>query len=154
MGTAAVSLALMSGSALALTISNDFNINLTITDSCTVTADTDIDLGDVGNLDNALIGSTNFTVNCSDGVSYELVLDSNTNTSGSRVLANSTAGTQIAYNMFQNESRSVAWDDTTKLDRTGTGDDETIPVYVTVPADTSTPVAGDYSDTVSVVVTY
>ena len=54
MGAAAVSLALMSGSAWAAELTEYFDVNLTITDSCTLTADNDLAFGDKANLNTEL----------------------------------------------------------------------------------------------------
>lgn len=68
-----------------------------------------------------------------------------------RAMKNVSANAFITYELFKDEARNQAW---TGIGGTGTGFTESIPVYGRIPAPQIGLVAGAYSDTIVVTVTY
>jgi spore coat protein U-like protein len=154
-GAAAVSLALMSGSAWAQTTTTDtFDVSLTISDSCTVSAPNDLPFGTQSGLTSALTAQADFYVNCTTDLDYGMTLTgSHTDTgSGQRYMSDGASST-VPYNLYWDSGRTNAWTESTTIDGTGTGSNDTKTVYGSVASGT-TPTAGTYSDTVTVTVTY
>ncbi len=105
----------------------------------------------------SLDGSAIITVNCSSGSAYSVSLNGGQNLSGgSRRLAG-PGGSFLNYQLFKDAARASAWGDGTglgaKLDGTGNGSNQSLPVYGRVPAHQNVR-PGSYSDVVQVTVEY
>lgn len=131
-----------------------FNVQASIIEECSVIADP-LDFGAHGLLNGNIDASTNINVNCTPGTDYTVSLGNGQNgTSGTtRRMSNGTD--TIAYGLFQDASRSLAFGSSegTVLGGSGTGSTQAIPVFGRVPPQL-TPGPGVYQDVVIVNVTY
>ncbi len=147
-------------SANAATETTTFQVKIKITESCTikgVTA-TDVDFGAHARSADVPDAQGKLVVNCSNGTPFTVGLNNGANASGSdqRNMKLGSTNNVIAYNLYQDASRNVAWGNTGAglLSGNGTGSDLDVPVYGRVPANSTNVPAGDYVDTVTATLTY
>src|SRR5699024_8896970 len=124
---------------------------ITIEDSCDVhTAGiADLDFGTHNFAATNITATTDITVKCSNNTAYDIGL------TGSGAMANGSD--TIAYQLFSDTGHSTTWGDTIGTDTvqdTGNGLDQIHTVYGLVPSIPATVPAGNYSDNVTVTVTY
>lgn len=163
-GAAAVSLALMSSSALAGTALTDFDVQLTIADSCSVTLDaTNVDFGTYDDLTSAstsvTTGSTSFKLKCTDGASnIKIEIDDGENydsTNTIRRMKNTGADEYVSYKICQDANCTDLWGaDPDHVSIIGTGSAETLTAYLKVPDQATTPSNGTYEDHVNINITF
>ena len=160
-GAAAVSLALMSGSAFAQTSGDvEFGVTLTIAESCIVNAATDIEFGTkaAGDFTAAQSASASFTLQCTNGADVQIAMNDGSNydlTNSVRRMKGLTATTDyVQYALYQTSDLGTAWDGSSTMSADGTGTAETYVVYARIPAYTTIPPAQSYSDTVTIDITY
>ncbi len=155
---AALACVLGSGSAWATPQTQTAALPVTalITNACSVNTAT-LAFGQV-----AVSGTTNGTgtinVTCTIGGTYAVSLDSGQNAllTQRRVLSSSpVAGSYLNYNVYTDAARTLAWGTTAATGTTGigTGSAVSYSVYGQIPAGQSI-VVGNYSDSVTVTVTY
>ncbi len=105
------------------------------------------------NLDSSAV----ITVNCSSGSAYSVSVDGGQNLSGGFRRLAGPGGSFLNYQLFKDAARTSAWGDGTglgaKLDGTGNGSNQSLPVYGRIPASQNVR-AGSYSDVVQVTVEY
>jgi len=121
--------------------------------SCFIGTATDLDFGEMADLDSAQEQTSRISLHCPAGTAWRVALDYGNSGGGARRM--SGPGGAIAYQLYRDPGRSQIWGNTTADDVTGTGDNTTqnLTVYGRVPAqDVSVP--GQYSDTVTVTLTY
>lgn len=132
----------------------EFTVMTSPQPTCTISA-TDLDFGVKGVLNTAITGQSSIGVTCTQGASWSVVLDGGTtgNTAARRMT--SPAGDTVGYNLFRDAARSSVWDTTATSQATGTGTgvSQNLPVYGSVPAQT-TPKPGIYSDRVVATIRY
>ncbi len=153
-------------------IQGQLNVQLTIGSGCTVTNGSDdgssntfgsLSFGEYSSLGNIIEGRSigaggggSFGLQCSNGTSYSVALDSGQNNSTNQRRMH-TSGEYVAYNLYQDVGRSVLWGDGSNggsvLSGVGNGADSEIVVYGRVPSQT-TPTPGTYRDTVQVTVAW
>lgn len=98
------------------------------------------------------------TVLCTNGTSYSIGLDAGVgtgSTTSSRKLTGSSGGT-LNYSLYRDSGRTNNWGSTIGTDTqtgTGSGQIQTLTVYGQIQAG-GTPLAGTYTDTVTVTLTY
>lgn len=128
-----------------------FNVKLTLEQGCKFTSAGDLDFGTHSVLTNPIqdTAPSEILVACSKDLPYALSFIS----AGSNKMTGPDSGT-IDYQMFSDAARSALIDASTSLEDTGTGEDQSFKVYGTVPGGQGAKAAGDYSDTVTVTVTY
>jgi spore coat protein U-like protein len=94
-------------------------------------------------------------VNCVSGANYTISLSAGAGTFASRVMTGS--GSRLDYNLFTDTQHLTVWGDGTSgsvtVSGTGTGSNTTYTVYGLIPAQQNV-TAGNYSDTITVTVTY
>jgi spore coat protein U-like protein len=148
---------------VTVTISGNFasstmqlNIGATVIKACTVTA-TPMAFGDYFG---AQISSTaTISATCTTGTAYQAGLDAGT-APGATVSHRSMTGpssSQLNYNLYSDSGFSINWGNTPGTDTvagTGSGSIQALTVYGVVPAGQTSAVAGSYSDTVTVTLTY
>ncbi len=136
-------------------------ITATIANSCTIDALANADLGTVMAGATTPSGSTAIMVRCSNGTTYNIgVLPSNGNTSGLGQMSGTGANTdRVVYQLRQGSSAGPIWGNTATSSNvgngvagTGTGSDQNLTVYVTVPSSSYRP--DTYRDTVRITVNY
>ncbi|WP_159564975.1 Csu type fimbrial protein [Budvicia diplopodorum] len=104
-----------------------------------------------------LIGQPNagaILVQCASGVDYQVVFSAgNSGNVAQRYMTGNTSGQHVNYNLYSDANYSTVWNNTTGVTRSGTGQQEWIPVYGQIPVQ-STPVVDIYTDTVQVTVNW
>lgn len=123
--------------------------------SCAVTAGT-LGFGTY-NAAAPTLASAAVTVNCSSGAAYQVSLGAGNNAASGARRMTGPAGALLAYALYRDSARTVAWGDGTALGArvsgTGTGAAQSLTVYGRIPA-AQTSAAGAYSDSVVVTVEY
>lgn len=112
------------------------------------------------------IGSTDLeadgtiSVTCTTGTLAWVALDEGQSPAGGSTAENpirqmSNGADNLVYHLFSDSTRSTAWGDgaATILPITGTGTEENLPVYGTIPTGQNVP-AGNYADQVTITVTF
>jgi spore coat protein U-like protein len=149
---AGVAASVMAAAAHAATATSQFNAQITIQADCQVLSPNTLDFGTHGLLNSNIDATVDFTVQCTNGVSYTIAMDDGANASGStNRMKNGTE--YVNYEIYQDASRSTVWDATSTVSGTGNGNQQTYTVYGRVPPQT-TPSAGTYIDTVTITVSY
>ncbi len=155
---AGAAVALTAAAAQATTTTNTFQAKITIQDDCEITSPTDLDFGTSGLLNANIDQTSTFVVKCTENTSYDIGLNEGTTSGGTTTTRKMTDGNgnTVDYQMFSDSGRTTNWGDTVGTDTvaaTGTGADQTYTVYGRVPPQ-DTPPAGNYTDTVTITVTY
>ncbi len=101
-------------------------------------------------------GSGSIVMECSDGTTFTIALGNGLHyTNSTRSMVNgSQAGVFLSYNLYQDATRSQVWDDSSPLSGTANGSAETYHVYGRIPGGQAGISAGNYSDTVQVVISW
>lgn len=144
----------------------DFTFNYVVPPICYLTSVTDIDFG---NITDAGVTDINYDANgavvtrCNVNRRYSIYLGDGNNriTGGNRRMVNGS--NYLAYQLYKEAARTNIWDNTGGVTATGgsggvastgTGSNQTFPVYGRIPQGISIPPAGNYTDTVVVTVAY
>lgn len=144
--------------AQAGTSTSQFKVTLTVQAECKLTSASDIAFGTTGVIQSALTSTGTIGVQCTNTTPYNIGLNAGAGagaTVTTRRMSASTGAT-IDYALYRDSGLTQVWGDTVNsntLSGTGSGAVQTHTVYGRVPAQT-TPAAGNYTDTVQVVVTY
>ena len=105
----------------------------------------------------SLTAAAAVTVNCSSGGTYQVALGAGGNLSGGSRRMAGPASSFLAYQLFRDSARTLAWGDGSALGArvsgTGSGGAQTLAVYGRIPAGQSVTV-GSYTDSVLVTVEY
>ena len=152
------------GSTQASTATGNLTVQIQVTAGCAVGSAT-LDFGPTlsSALVSAVTGSTSIAVTCTNGTTYSIGLDNGANALASQRRLTNGSGSYLNYQLFTDISRTVPWTagstSTTCvvsgqcITGTGTGAAQNITVYGSAIA--VLPVAaGNYSDTVTMTVTY
>jgi len=152
---AAATLASATPASFAATASASLTISASVLASCTVVGSAIA----FGAYTQSVVNQTGtITVQCTNGTAYNVGLDAGTGsgaTVSSRKMSAAGGGT-LNYSLYRDAARSSNWGSTIGTDTligTGSGLAQTLTVYGQIPA-AQTPLAGAYSDTVTVTVTY
>ena len=152
---AAATLTCAAPASFAATASASLTISASVVASCTVVGSSIA----FGAYTQAVVNQTgSITVQCTNGTAYNVGLDAGTGTGATvsnRKMSASGGGT-LNYALYRDSARSSNWGSTIGTDTltgTGTGLAQTLTVYGQIPA-AQTPLAGSYSDTVTVTLTY
>ena len=131
-----------------------FTVNANVSSQCSVSAST-LDFGTVGLLTANTDNTSALTVQCANGVAYQVGLDNGQHASGTTRRMSGPGGL-VNYELYRNSARTQRWGNTINTDTvvgTGSGSNQSLTVYGRVPPQT-TPSAGVYNDTITVTVTY
>ncbi|UPG86157.1 spore coat U domain-containing protein [Luteibacter aegosomatis] len=131
-------------------------VTASVAPKCTFGAATDLLFGNVPGLLTAATDQTSLLrITCTNRAAYQLGLDNGANASGTqRRMA--AGGAFVNYELYKDSQRTLRWGGTLNSDtlsRSGTGTEETVTVYGRVPAQAAV-AAGNYSDLITVTVTY
>jgi len=149
---------LSSGLAVAQTATTQFGVQITIVSECQINAADDMDFGEVGVIDAPIPATSTIAVQCTNGTPFSLGLDAGTG-AGATVATRLMTGPnseEVEYTLYSDPAHNLIWGDTIgddTVEETGTGSEETFPVYGLVPPQ-STPSAGTYTDVVTVTASY
>lgn len=133
-----------------------FTVNLVIEADCTIAADP-LDFGTTGVLDSNLDAQSDLTVRCTNTTPYTIGLDAGdvaNSTVADRLLQGTATASTVAYQLYQDASRTTVWGNTPDTDTVGgvgTGSDQTVTVYGRVPTQDS-PEPDTYAATVTATV--
>lgn len=137
-----------------------FTASATVPTQCHSYLTADLDFGQVGgSVASAIDRTTTFGLTCTNHTAWNIGLNNGLYASGStRRMRQGTTGnyTYVSYEMYRDSSRSIRWGNTVGTDTlsgTGTGSAQTLTIYGRVPSP-QTPPAGNYSDTVTITITY
>lgn len=139
-------------------VTTNFNVQITITAACQINSASDLNFGSNGVIASNVDASSTITVQCTNGVPYNLGLSAGAG-SGATVANRKMTGpgsNTIGYSLYTTAARSTVWGFTINTDtQTGSGNGTPQPfiVYGRVPAQT-TPGAGTYTDIVTATLTY
>lgn len=149
--------------AHAGTATSTLNVQATLGGACTVSANA-LDFGSLvanptANIDTA---SSTITVNCSNGLPYSVDLGAGTNPrigTQFRNLTNAAApGNLVGYFILSDPARTLVWGTSVAggaVSGTGNGTNQSLGVFGRIPAGAiTTQLAGTYTDSVSVTVTF
>jgi spore coat protein U domain-containing protein, fimbrial subunit CupE1/2/3/6 len=131
-----------------------FTVTANVVSQCSVSATT-LDFGTVGLLLANTDGTSALTVQCANGVAYQVGLDNGQHASGTTRRMQGPGGL-VSYELYRNTARTQRWGNTLNSDTvtgTGSGANQSLTVYGRVPTQT-TPSAGTYNDVITVSVTY
>lgn len=138
-----------------------FDVTLTVTDECTTTTPGNLSFGTHGVIQGTETGQTSISVHCTTDTAYDIGLDAGLGPSASTTTRKmrgpqpATTST-VSYKLYQDAGYATNWGEDVGTDTkggTGTGQAESISVYGKLTVQ-NTPVAGDYLDTITVVITY
>ncbi|HZG21966.1 MAG TPA: spore coat U domain-containing protein [Herbaspirillum sp.] len=152
---AAVVLASSAPASFAATASGTLTISASVVAACTVVGST-IAFG--AYTQSVVNQSGTITVLCTNGTAYNVGLDAGTGTGATvanRKMSAAGGGT-LNYALYRDAARTNNWGSTIGTDTatgTGSGLTQTLTVYGQIAA-AQTPLAGAYSDTVTVTLTY
>lgn len=138
-----------------LTLGLTFQVTATVAKACDV-ATSALTFPTSGMLTTAVDGQSSLGVICTAGTSYTVGLDGGLSGASDPAARRMRSGSDaIAYGLYQNPARSVAWGTAASatVGGTGTAATQTLPIYGRVPVQAAPP-PGTYSDTVVVTVTY
>lgn len=141
--------------AFAGTDSDTMVVTATVLATCEVSA-SDLEFGDYDPLaPTALDAATTLSLACTNGTDYELAMSvGGGESTAARIMYDGAE--QLAYVLYQDPARTILWGQNNTVDTlsgTGTGAPVTIDVYGRIPMQQAAP-AGDYTDTITVTVTW
>jgi spore coat protein U-like protein len=140
-------------SAHAAQTTTTFSVTATVTATCSVSAST-LAFGNYAG--NQTDGATTITVTCTNTTPYEVGLNDGVNTPTRRM--KDAGSNYLTYDLYTDSGRSTRWGEIgdvggTSVHGTGDGTPQTLDVYGRIPANQNPP-AGNYTDTVTVTLSY
>ncbi len=138
--------------AYAATATDTFNVTANVPTSCSVTAGSNLAFGDYTN--SQIDATTDISVTCTSGGAYTVGLNDGLYFSTTRRMKNS--GTDyLTYELYKETGRTNRWGNSGAelVSGTGTGSAQTLTAYGRLPGSQGL-IAGAYSDTITVTVTY
>lgn len=154
----ALGLLLSGGRAQAATATATFTVTANVATNCNVVAN-NLDFGAYSGVNvNATTGTTTINAACTTGTPYTLGLNQGTSP-GATVTTRAMTGpgaTVLNYGLFQDAGHTINWGNTPGSDTesgTGIGAIQTFTVFGDIPA-SQHPAPGNYSDTITVTLTF
>lgn len=144
--------------AAAQTATTQFNVQITINAECQINSAADLDFGSAGVVDTAVEASSDITVQCTNGTTYDIGLNEGQG-AGATVATRFMTGPDsetVTYSLYTEASHTDVWGNTVGTDTvsgTGTGSEQVYTVFGQVPGQDA-PSPGTYTDVVTVTVTY
>lgn len=135
-----------------------FTVSARVPMSCHAYETTDLGFGSIPGLINADRDATStLSLTCTGRTAWNVGLDNGLHASGStRRMRLPATGNHVVYELYREPSRSSRWGTTIGTDTVpgvGNGSEQYLTVYGRVPAGQAVP-AGNYSDTITVTITY
>lgn len=149
---------------ISKTTTGTLTVKITINKECKVNpgGEATLDFGSYGVVTNDIDQKSSINVQCTKDTPYSIGLNAGDNPSSSgdvatRRMKGTTANTFVGYQLYADEGRQTVWGNTDKKDvvasKIGDGTVQAYQVYGRVPKSASI-VAGTYTDTVTVTVTF
>lgn len=162
LATTALAGSLMSSPAAAATTNGTLSVNATVQAGCTVTA-ANLDFGIYSG--NEIAQTSDITLVCTNNATASIALDAGLHATSpnditTRKLANSDSSNLLSYNVFQNSTHTSPFGHTNGTDTadnvsvTAGATGKVVTAYGIMPANAGTLIAGTYTDSISVTVTY
>ncbi|MFL9952773.1 MAG: spore coat U domain-containing protein [Paraburkholderia nemoris] len=134
-----------------------FTASATVVNNCLISA-TNVAFTSTGVLSSALNASGAITARCTNGDAYQIALSSGSSGSvAARQMQRAGGGGAVNYQLYTDAAHTSAWGDgtagTTMATGTGSGNAVSITVYGRVPTQT-TPMPGNYSDTITATISF
>jgi spore coat protein U-like protein len=143
--------------ALASSGTTTFTAQITLAATCTIDSAAALNFGNQGILGANVDQSATIQVTCTNSTPYNIGLDAGTGP-GATVAARkmTSGGAAVSYALYSDIAHTTLWGATVGTDTlaaTGNGTNQSYTVYGRVPPQ-ATPAPGNYSDTITVTVTY
>lgn len=158
LGIAAVAAA-SAAPAFAGTATNNMPVSVNVLNSCTVSA-TPMAFGSPTAIGGADIDTTStVSLTCTNGANYDVALDAGLNASGTqrRMSNGATTPTYVNYGIYKDAARTTTWGSAvgaTQAGNAGTSGLVSLTAYGRIPSTAASVTAGNYTDTVTVTVTF
>lgn len=144
-----------SGGSGGGSITFPFTASAAVPASCVITLANDLAFGGTpGLITSNNDQTTSFDFTCTGRTPWSVGLDNGLNSSGSaRRMRLGVTGNYVGYELYTDSGHGTRWDNASVVTGTGSGSPQTLTIHGRVPSGQSAP-AGDYSDTVTITVTY
>ncbi|WP_423141342.1 spore coat U domain-containing protein [Parablastomonas sp. CN1-191] len=138
--------------AAATVVNQDMTVTLNVANTCTLAVNNlTFNANFIGGT--AVDAQSSAVAKCTKDTAYNVTFGDGANVaSGQRNMKNGTV--LVPYNLYSDSGRTAALSSSTQIPGTGTGSDQTINVYGRIPASAAAVAAGQYTDTVTVTLTY
>mgnify|MGYP003666485128 CR=1 FL=1 len=135
-----------------------FTASANVPGTCVIDSVNNLNFGTMPGLISSHIDqTTSLSFTCTNTTPWKVSLDDGLHVNGtSRRMHNSTSNSYLQYDLYSNSARNQRWGSTLDVDTVnniGTGNSQSLTVYGRVPAIQAVP-TGEYSDTVTVTITY
>jgi spore coat protein U-like protein len=154
---AACFLTAWAGSSQAASTTSTFTTQVAITATCTINSASTLDFGTQGVLAANVDQTSTIQVTCTNTTPYNIGLNAGTGSGATVAVRKLTSGgATVNYSLYSDSGRATVWGNTVSTDTvagTGNGSAQSYTVYGRIPAQT-TPAPGNYTDTITVTVTY
>src|ERR1041384_7084283 len=145
------------GTSHAASTTSTFAVQVAITATCTINSASTLNFGTQGVLATNVDQTSTVQVTCTNTTPYNIGLDAGTGTGATVAVRKLTSGgATVNYSLYSDSGRTTVWGNTVSTDTvagTGNGSAQSFTVYGRIPAQT-TPAPGNYTDTITVTVTY
>lgn len=145
------------GASIAATTTSTFSVQVAIAASCTINSASTLNFGSQGVLIANVDQSSTVAVQCTNTTPYNVGLDAGTGSGATVAVRKMTSGANtVSYSLYTDAGRTTVWGETIGTDTvaaTGNGASQSYTVYGRI-APQTTPAPGNYSDTITVTVTY
>jgi spore coat protein U-like protein len=133
--------------------SNSLSVTTNYENSCNLISASDLNFGQMNDLSRAVTSSTTVALSCPLNTSWKVNLDQGMNYDG--VTRRMRKGTDyIAYELYRDAQYNQLWNNSGASQGTGNNGTQTISIYGKAgPSSTAVP-AGEYQDTITVILTY
>ncbi|MDO6748540.1 Csu type fimbrial protein [Gilvimarinus sp. 1_MG-2023] len=134
-----------------------FNATATVAASCVIDIANNLNFGSISGLINSHHDhTTDVSFTCTKNTPWSLSLDHGLHYTSERRMRNNATGQFVSYQLYRDSGRTLPWGDTPGIDTvngSGSGSSQTQTVYGRVSAPQSV-ASGNYSDTITVTITY
>ena len=150
----------MASTAFGATTSSNLEVSATVSANCTAST-TPVAFGTVDVIGNSDVdGTGGLAVTCTSGTAWTASADTGAGTGATLATRKMANGANLLnYVLYTDSERTSIWGDgaggtTATFSGTGTGSAQSSTIYARVPTGQTSLPAGDYTDTVTVTVTY
>jgi spore coat protein U-like protein len=141
----------------AASTTTTFAVQATIAATCTINSASTLNFGTQAVLAANVDQTSTLQVTCTNTTPYNIGLDAGTGSGASVAVRKLTSSSNtLNYTLYSDSGHSTVWGNTVSTDTvagTGNGAGQSYTVYGRIPAQT-TPAPGNYTDTITVTVTY
>jgi spore coat protein U-like protein len=142
--------------ALSATVTSTFDVQVLLTESCTIDSPTTtvLDFGNPAGLSANVDQVLGLLVTCTNGTDFDVALNNGLNLNRSMRLG--ATGNYVDYELYTDNTFATPWPSTVGTPPyafTGTGAQQTVDIFGRIPPQ-ATPLAGTYTDTIQVTLTY